>query len=131
MNNETTYRKTRQRELILEVLRSTTAHPTADWVYAQVKEKIPSLSLGTVYRNLKILKDQGEIIELPFGATFDRFDGNALPHHHFICRVCGKVYDLDVAGSEDIAEKIRGNTEHKVNDISITLTGSCENCLKK
>ncbi len=69
-------RMTKQRKIILDVLKNTTSHPTADWIYDQVREVLPNISLGTVYRNLKVLKEMGEIMELDFGSTYSRFDGN-------------------------------------------------------
>ena len=69
-------RKTKQRELILKTLRSTDTHPTADWIYEQVKKEMPNISLGTVYRNLGILKESGEILELNYGSKYSRYDGN-------------------------------------------------------
>ena len=67
-------RRTRQREVILEVLRGTDCHPTADWVYQEVRKEMPHVSLGTIYRNLKTLSEHGEIQELAFGSTHSRFD---------------------------------------------------------
>ncbi|MBI3600601.1 MAG: transcriptional repressor, partial [Nitrospinae bacterium] len=80
-----------QREVILNILRSTKSHPTADWVYEQARRLIPGISLGTVYRNLKILKEDGTISELSFANTFCRYDGNAEPHYHFTCEKCKRV----------------------------------------
>ena len=87
-------RKTKQRDLILKTLRNTDTHPTADWIYEQVKKEMPNISLGTVYRNLGILKDLGEIIELNYGSKYSRYDGNAENHYHFVCTECEKVTDI-------------------------------------
>ena len=73
-------RMTKQRKLILDVLRSTKSHPTADWIYEKVRQEIPNISLGTIYRNLNILRDMGEIMELDYGSKYSRFDGNAENH---------------------------------------------------
>ena len=78
-------RKSRQREAIIRVLMSTTSHPTAEWVYEEVKKEIPNVSLGTVYRNLKLLKERGEILELEQTGHYRRFDGNSANHYHFRC----------------------------------------------
>ena len=78
------HRKSRQRERILLLLRKTASHPTAEWVYMKLKKEIPDLSLGTVYRNLKVLMEQGQIQKLPAGSVFDRFEGNIAPHYHLI-----------------------------------------------
>jgi len=87
-------RNTKQRDLILKTLRSTDTHPTADWIYEQVKKKMPNISLGTVYRNLGKLTELGEIRELSFGSKYSRFDGNTDDHYHFVCTVCEKVIDV-------------------------------------
>lgn len=87
-------RKTKQRDLILKTLRNTDTHPTADWIYEQVKKEMPNISLGTVYRNLGMLKDLGEIIELNYGSKYSRFDGNPENHYHFVCSECEKVMDI-------------------------------------
>ena len=79
----------RQREAIKHYLASTKEHPTADTVYLHVKEDFPNISLGTVYRNLNLLTDIGEAIKIPTPDGGDRFDGNVIPHNHFLCTSCG------------------------------------------
>jgi len=100
-------RKTKQRDLILKVLRSTDTHPTADWIYEQVKKEMPNISLGTVYRNLGKLAKSGEITELSFGSKYSRFDGNADDHYHFICTSCEKVIDIKGCPVDKDLEKVR------------------------
>ncbi len=123
-------RMTKQRKKILEVLRSTTSHPTADWIYEQVKKDIPNISLGTVYRNLKVLKEMGEIMELCYGSSYSRFDGNPVNHYHFTCLECGRVMDVDV----DIAEKLNKEAADAVDgEIEYHRTeffGYCDKCSK-
>ena len=114
-------RKTKQRDLILKVLRSTDTHPTADWIYEQVKKEMPNISLGTVYRNLGKLAELGEITELKFGSKYSRFDGNPDNHYHFVCTECEKV--IDVKGcpvDEEIDRCIELN-----NDVKVFFTKSC------
>lgn len=119
-------RETSQRKKILEILCSTKSHPTADWIYERAKREFPRLSLGTVYRNLKILKQQCRIQELPFGDTFDRFDGNAIPHPHFVCKKCCSVYDIEMEQpSQDLTIKEEG---FQVDECKITLYGICVKC---
>ena len=97
----------RQREEIIKVLRSTDTHPTAAWVYSRVKEVIPNISLGTVYRNLAALSESGEILSLSVGDGFEHFDGNPAPHAHLHCRRCGKIADAPMRG-DPLA--LQGNT---------------------
>ncbi len=87
-------RTTRQRLVILEKLRAVTSHPTADEIYAMTRERLPRVSLGTVYRNLDLLTRQGEIICLENAGFQKRFDGNTEPHYHVRCRRCGRVGDV-------------------------------------
>ena len=85
-------RYSRQRELIYEALRQTEQHPTAEMIYQWLKPANPSLSLGTVYRNLNLLADEGAIRRMAF--PVERYDAKTMPHPHFCCDQCGAVYDL-------------------------------------
>ena len=95
-------RFSRQREEILQILKGTKIHPTAEWIYFQAKKKIPKLSLGTVYRNLNNLHQKGIIKKFQFSTPFDHFDGNTSSHQHFVCRKCGKIYDLFLDLEKDL-----------------------------
>lgn len=86
----------RQRQAIVDYLCSTKEHPTADTVYLHVREQYPKISLGTVYRNLNLLADEGEILRLSCGDGSDRFDGNPELHYHFTCNCCKRVLDLEI-----------------------------------
>ena len=83
-----------QRETILSVLRSTNTHPTANWIYEKVREKIPNISLGTVYRNLSVLTESGDIIGINVGDGFEHFDGDISPHLHLCCKKCNSIVDV-------------------------------------
>ncbi|HIC90692.1 MAG TPA: transcriptional repressor [Syntrophaceae bacterium] len=128
--SEKVLRRTRQRQRILEVLRATKGHPTADWIYSQVKPEFPRLSLGTIYRNLKLLKEQGEILELDFGSTFSRFDGRSENHYHFICRKCGEVFDVDMPLDNNLNKKATKTTGFDIEDHRLVFYGLCKGCLK-
>ena len=86
----------RQREAIKKFLMTRRDHPTADVVYSSVRDEFPNISLGTVYRNLTLLADRGEISRLRLGDGADHFDADTSPHYHFVCTDCGKVIDLDL-----------------------------------
>lgn len=86
----------RQREAIKNFLMTRRDHPTADVVYNSVRNEFPNISLGTVYRNLTLLADIGEIARLRVGDGVDHFDYNTSPHSHFICTECSRVIDLDI-----------------------------------
>lgn len=92
----------RQREAIKEYLSKTKEHPTADTVYMNIRRIYPNISLGTVYRNLNFLAEQGEVLKVNCQDGCDRFDGNTMPHYHFICQECGKVTDIEMESIEQI-----------------------------
>jgi Fur family transcriptional regulator, peroxide stress response regulator len=123
-----TYKRSRQRDKILQLLKNTTTHPTADWVYDQLKMDFPDISMGTVYRNLNILIDQGAIGKIDFGSTFDRFDGNNTHHYHFICEKCNAIFDLEIPVDSKLNEKAAKGTSFKVNRHRIEFYGNCKQC---
>ena len=92
----------RQRECIKEFLADRFDHPTAETIYLNVKKEFPNISLGTVYRNLSLLTNQGIIRKLSTGIGSDRFDGNTSPHYHVLCTECGSVLDLDMENIDHI-----------------------------
>lgn len=130
-----TEKKTRfskQRVALLELLSSTKEHPTAAWLYQNLRKDFPSISLGTVYRNLSLLAEQGKIQILRNGSGFDRFDANVSDHSHITCTVCGKVADLDseIPG-EDNAERIAEEASgFRVFSHKLDFYGICPECLR-
>jgi Fur family transcriptional regulator, peroxide stress response regulator len=123
------YRGSKQRERILELLKKTHSHPTADWLYMTLKGEIPNLSLGTVYRNLKILVEQGLILKLSFGSTFDRFEAKIAPHYHLVCENCGVVDDINMPQFSQINAKAEKLTLFKIVRHQIYFFGICDKCL--
>ena len=87
-------RRSRQRDAIMTYLKSRTDHPSAEQIYESVKQTMPNISLGTVYRNLTLLNDLGEVRTIYAGTGADHFDANMMPHDHFICRNCHSIQDL-------------------------------------
>jgi len=87
-------RMTKQRMVILEELRRVHTHPTADEIYGMVRQRLPRISLGTVYRNLDLLAESGDILKLESAGSQKRFDGNVTPHQHVRCAQCGRVGDV-------------------------------------
>ena len=123
-------RYSRQREEVFRILKSTTSHPTAEWVYFQAKRKIPKLSLGTVYRNLNHQYQKGAIRKLCFGTPFEHFDGNTSPHQHFLCKRCGKIYDLFLDLENELVAKARRLKKFKVEKVEVEFQGLCLDCKK-
>ncbi len=87
-------RHSQQRDAILRVLRSSRAHPTAEHIYAEVRKVLPNVSLGTVYRNIRQLSENGELITLETEDKSVHYDGNTAPHRHFVCNRCRRILDL-------------------------------------
>jgi len=126
----TKHRMTRQRQLILDVLRNTNSHPTADRIYEQVRQLMPRISLGTIYRNLRVLKEGGEIQELNYGSSYSRFDGNPSGHYHFICRGCGAVSDIELPVMKEINTLAAQVISGKVESHRLEIYGLCAGCGK-
>ena len=119
----------RQREALLRELRSRKDHPTADTLYQELRKEYPRISLGTVYRNLALLCELGEIKKIPCGDGSERYDGFVDPHNHFVCSECGKVIDL----TEPVPEcetKVKNKDIGCVNCYSLIYYGLCKECLK-
>ena len=121
-------KKTKQREAIMKVLNSTSSHPSAEWIYEQVKKEVPSIGLGTVYRNLRLLKEAGKVCVLPISNDTARFDGNTNRHYHFYCDRCGKILDLDEPIDATIETRIAKKTGLKVTRHHLELGGLCLDC---
>jgi len=124
-------RDTKQREAILNVLHGANSHPTADWVYDEVRKVIPNISKGTVYRNLKILREDGKISELNLSGTVSRYEGNQENHYHFRCEKCGRVFDLDEPVNNELDEKISKRTGFIVSYHQLEFRGLCKDCQQK
>ncbi len=117
-------RYSQQRETIKDIISNTNSHPTADWIFDRVKEAIPNISLGTVYRNLKQLEEDGTIRTIADGSKA-RYDWNTEPHQHLRCTVCGELSDIHIADS-DIKTMVKENYQFDVNQIDMVLFGTCQ-----
>ncbi len=123
-------RKSMQRDTILRVIKNTTTHPGADWVYDQVRKEISNISLGTVYRDLKLLARAGEIKEIDIPGASNRFDARTGNHHHLICEKCGRIFDIDESVDPAIEARIRQKTGFKVKIQYLKFIGLCSDCQK-
>ena len=124
------YRRSRIRTEILEFLRKTENHPSAEEVHSQIKLLYPSASYGTVYRNLNILVKQGEAKRLESSRGKDRFDAQLPFHAHFKCDVCGEILDIPF-DTEEMIEDIEARTGHRIGSHSIEFHGICASCSRK
>ena len=123
-------RLTGPRRVVLEVVRGTGSHPTAEWVHRMVRRRLPRVSLGTVYRNLRLLVEEGLVQELP--GPHARFDGNLGRHHHFMCVACGRIVDVDGPLCEPQTRAVSARVE-SAHGLSIThqrieFFGHCSAC---
>ena len=120
----------RQREVIKDFLCTRKDHPTADMVYMNVRQQYPNISLGTVYRNLTLLTERGEIRKISVGDGVDHFDADTAPHNHFICKRCGSVIDLEMESIEHISESARQNFDGNIEGHVTYFYGLCGDCCK-
>lgn len=117
----------RQREAILRVLRANPIHPTADELYALVKEKDQSISIATVYRNLSQLTKAGKVLKIPNPDGADRFDGNITKHNHAVCTCCGKVLDIMIP-LPDVCAAANKQSDIHVDGVTMLFSGICAKC---
>jgi Fe2+ or Zn2+ uptake regulation protein len=121
-------RGSKQRDTILRVITNSKDHPRADWVYDQVRREIPSISMGTVYRNLNSLAESGDIRQLEIAGSTSRFDGNTDNHYHFRCEQCSRIFDLDEPVDQSVCQRVAKNTGFKVYRHRMELVGLCNTC---
>lgn len=121
-------RYSKQREVVKEVTKSTITHPDAEWIYREAEKSIPNISLGTVYRNLKELVEQGELITLETEDNVLHYDGNVDPHAHFICRGCNRIIDLPC--QSEVAQTL-SQVGYEVDCEKLLLYGKCPSCKEK
>ena len=118
----------RQRELILNTVLEHNVHPTADYVYSFLRKDNPNLSLGTVYRNLSLLAENGTIRKISIPNGSDRFDGCMHEHYHMVCERCGGVYDIELDGLHSLDERIEQETGFVVTGHELIVNGICNHC---
>lgn len=121
-------RRTRQRRVILDVLHDASDHPAADEIYRRVRRRLPRISLGTVYRNLEVLAEQGAIRRVPVAGQATRFDGETGPHHHVRCVRCGRLADVPAETCTVSAARVRTASGFRVLDCRLEVTGLCPAC---
>lgn len=120
----------RKRDAILTYLRHTDQHPSAETVYASLKQELPDLSLGTVYRNIALFKQQGLIASLGAVNGVERYDGNIDPHVHFVCTGCGCIRDLHrMHVPEELMRDAGIEADAAVDHCHLTFHGRCRACV--
>ena len=126
---EATTKQFRKRNAILECLRSTHSHPSAEMVHEMLRESHPDISLATVYRNLNYFKQQGLATSVATVRGVERFDANTDPHVHFICNGCDAVIDLcQIQVPETLDSQVEKTSGCRVNGCQLTFNGLCGSC---
>ena len=128
LSNQPNLRMTRQRQVILEALRQVNTHPSADEIYAMVRKRLPRISLGTVYRNLEILSESGEIQKVELGSSLKRFDGFAHLHYHIRCVRCDCLVDAPAQFNLDIEDRLQSETDFQILGHKLEFSGVCPDC---
>ncbi len=121
-------RNTLQRRLVLETVQRMHNHPTADEIFREIAAENALISKATVYRNLKILSEQGEIQHIPIPDGADCFDFNTTPHYHMECRSCFRVFDINMPYQEDLYDKIVNCGDFLIDSHYIVFSGLCPAC---
>ncbi|MDD4371975.1 MAG: transcriptional repressor [Anaerostipes sp.] len=123
-------KRSKQRDAIIAFLMTRKDHPTADTIYMNIKKEFPNVSLGTIYRNLALLSDRGDILKLSYDGA-DRYDACVDQHYHFICKECGEVTDLEMEPIDHINTIASASFKGRIDENVTYFRGVCEKCLKK
>lgn len=127
----TVHKYSKQRDAIITMLRNRDDHPTAEQLYSDLKSSFPKISLGTVYRNLALLQEMGEVVRISAVGESDRYDGILGAHYHFACEKCGSVTDVELDVNPQFVSTVESATRGDVTRHSIIFYGVCEKCKKK
>ena len=123
-----TYRYSKQRELIYQAVCDTASHPSAQMLYEHSKVKHPSLSLGTVYRNLATLEQMGKIVKVQSPQNVDRYEKTQLEHGHFYCVKCHSIYDIAFDDLQKTKASLENKTSFTINTLKLQCYGICCQC---
>ena len=120
---------TKQREVVLQVIRAAEHHLTANEVFDEAKRRLPTISFATVYNSLRFLKEAGHIAEIQFGFSgANRFDAKTGRHDHAICNRCGKLVDIDLEMPAELVKRAARLSKFKPESLELTLRGLCPEC---
>ena len=129
-DTEKKLRYSHQREMIYQYLMGSQEHPSAEMVYDALRSEIKGLSLGTVYRNLRLLEDLGKVRRVASISGTERYDAICGDHVHFICQSCGSVHDLPEAELEQVRGAIYLPEGYQLWQVNLSISGLCPECLK-
>ena len=128
MKKNISRRDTKQKRVILEELGKVKTHPTADSVFKMVRKEMPTVSFGTIYRNLSLLKNEGKILELTCGKYSSRYDGDTNPHYHLFCLDCKGVFDIESPTLKGLDKEMSNETGFIIKYHRINFYGQCKQC---
>jgi Fe2+ or Zn2+ uptake regulation protein len=120
---------TKQREVVLQVIRDSHGHLTANEVFGEAKMRLPSISFATVYNSLRYLREAGHIAEIRFGNGASRFDRMTSRHDHALCTKCGKLADIEMDHPHELVERAAAISNFKPESLEFTLRGVCPECM--
>ncbi len=123
-------KNSKQRDLILKIVRSTRCHPGADWIYSEARKELPNISLGTIYRNLNLLVQEGKIQELILNNNNKRYDGDLRHHYHVTCLHCNEIKDVPHMSPRADSDEIENLTGYQILSHRLEFTGFCPECKK-
>ena len=118
-------RVTKQKKLVLDIIEKSHKHPTAEEVFFEARQQMPNIALGTVYRNLNSLVDEGFVRRITLSGTPDRFDRKKCDHDHLVCQKCGKLKDVFLSG---IADEIKINSGNEIISYELNAYYICDSC---
>ena len=124
-------RLTTQRQVIFEELEKVTSHPTANDMYDMVRKRLPHIGLGTIYRNLELMAENGMIQKLELGGGQKRFDATTMPHYHIHCLACDRIEDVHMPPPPQLNTLAAAASGYQITGHNIAFTGYCRNCLEK
>lgn len=128
MQQQNKFVMTPQRRIILEELNKLKNHPTADDLYEAIRTRMPKISLGTVYRNLEMLSEQGMIKKIELTSAQKRFDHKKEHHYHLRCIHCGQIEDAPIDPDYSLEQHIKMNTDFEITGHNLEFTGICPKC---
>ncbi len=116
---------TKQRKLIHQIICMSPMHLSAEEIFFEAKKLCPSIAVGTVYRNLNLMAEEGQIMKIEAPGQPVRFDKNVMPHEHFFCTDCGQLFDLNINGIKELIEAQSGMT---IQGYTLSVRCQCQNC---
>lgn len=121
----------RQREALLTLLKSTRSHPSADWLYENLRKEFPNISLATVYRNLTLLAKNGDIVKIQTSSNKEHFDGFTYRHNHFVCKKCERIFDVSADGVCELKNQAALELGADIDNYSLVFYGTCSECCQQ